>query len=59
MIHEYFGVDLSIICETIQHDLAGLENVIEDLLKNEQTWSDPVCSNQWAAGVLEGASHAH
>ncbi len=33
LIHEYFGVDLSIVWETIQHDLAGLENAIEDFFQ--------------------------
>ena len=34
LIHEYFGVDLSIIWETIQHDFADLENAVEDFFKN-------------------------
>ena len=33
LIHEYFGVDLSIIWETIQHDFFDLENAIEDFLQ--------------------------
>ena len=33
LIHEYFGVDLSIVWETIQHDLAGLENALEDFFQ--------------------------
>jgi uncharacterized protein with HEPN domain len=33
LIHEYFGVDLSIIWETIQHDFADLENAVEDFFK--------------------------
>ena len=33
LIHEYFGVDLSIIWETIQHDFADLENAVEDFFR--------------------------
>ena len=33
LIHEYFGVDLSIIWETIQHDFADLENAVKDFFQ--------------------------
>lgn len=33
LIHEYFGVDLSIIWETIQHDLDDLKNAIDAFLQ--------------------------
>lgn len=32
LIHEYFGVDLEIVWETITHDLSPLEDAIRDLL---------------------------
>ncbi|ORJ62522.1 HepT-like ribonuclease domain-containing protein [Geothermobacter hydrogeniphilus] len=32
LIHEYFGVDLDIVWETVQHDLTGLESEIKSLL---------------------------
>ena len=31
LIHEYFGVDLEIVWETIQNDLNDLENVIHNM----------------------------
>lgn len=34
LIHEYFGVDLTIVWQTIQHDLSDFERVISDLLNN-------------------------
>jgi len=33
LIHEYFGVDLSMIWETIQHDFTDLENAVEDFFQ--------------------------
>ena len=35
LIHEYFGVDLSIIWETIKHDFVDLENAI--IVENQVT----------------------
>lgn len=32
LIHEYFGVDLEIVWETIQQDLSALEAAVKDLL---------------------------
>jgi len=32
LIHEYFGIDLSIIWETVQHDFSDLENAVENFL---------------------------
>ena len=32
LIHEYFGVDLEIVWETIHHDLSALENAVTVLL---------------------------
>ena len=31
LIHEYFGVDLELVWDTIQQDLAPLKKVIEEL----------------------------
>ena len=33
LIHDYFGVDLGIIWETIQHDFKDLEEAVTDYLK--------------------------
>lgn len=35
LIHEYFGVDLKIIWETIHHDLPALLPLLEDILSRE------------------------
>lgn len=32
LIHEYFGVDLTIVWQTIQHDLGAFEQAISELL---------------------------
>ena len=32
LIHEYFGVDLTIVWQTIQHDLSAFEHAISELL---------------------------
>lgn len=34
--HEYFGVDLTIVWQTIQHDLAVFEQAVSELSKNNQ-----------------------
>lgn len=34
LIHEYFGVDLQIVWETIQSDLDALEQAVHSLLQN-------------------------
>jgi len=34
LIHEYFGVDLAIVWQTIQHDLTIFEQTISELSKN-------------------------
>jgi uncharacterized protein with HEPN domain len=34
LIHEYFGVDLAIVWQTIQHDLAVFEQAVSELSKN-------------------------
>lgn len=36
LIHEYFGVDLAIVWQTIQHDLAVFEQAVSELSKNSQ-----------------------
>lgn len=36
LIHEYFGVDLAIVWQTIQQDLAVFEQAVSDLSKNSQ-----------------------
>ena len=36
LIHEYFGVDLAIVWQTIQHDLVVFEQAISELSKNRQ-----------------------
>ncbi len=35
LIHEYFGVDLAIVWQTIQHDLAAFEQAVSELAKND------------------------
>jgi len=35
LIHEYFGVDLKIVWETIHHDLLGLLQSLEDILSKQ------------------------
>ncbi len=32
LVHEYFGVDLNLVYETIQHDLPQLKKTVEELL---------------------------
>lgn len=34
LIHDYFGVDLAIVWQTIQHDLAVFEQEVSELSKN-------------------------
>ena len=34
LIHEYFGVDLAIVWQTIQNDLSSFEQAISDLLES-------------------------
>ncbi|KAF0216754.1 MAG: hypothetical protein FD174_3577 [Geobacteraceae bacterium] len=36
LIHEYFGVDLEIVWETVQNDLAPLEGAIRQVLEDMQ-----------------------
>jgi uncharacterized protein with HEPN domain len=36
LIHEYFGVDLEIVWETVTHDLAPLEEALRNLLVDLQ-----------------------
>lgn len=33
LIHEYFGVDLEIVWETVQHDLSALYAAVQDILE--------------------------
>jgi len=35
LIHEYFGVDLKIVWETIHHDLPALLHLLDDILSKE------------------------
>lgn len=37
LIHEYFGVDLEIVWETILHDLSSLYAAVEDYLKTNKS----------------------
>ncbi len=41
LIHEYFGVDLGIIWETITNDLADLEAAVQDYLKKQPSHLEP------------------
>jgi len=33
LIHEYFGVDLEIVWETVQHDLSALYAAVQETLQ--------------------------
>lgn len=36
LIHEYFGVDLAIVWQTIQHDLSSFEQAVSELLESSK-----------------------
>jgi hypothetical protein len=41
LIHEYFGIDLEIVWETVQHDLSALYAAVQEILQDKPRTPNP------------------